>query len=190
MKVVFLDVDGVMNNFEDSRRIMDEAKDRPELWDMTDDPTPKAIALLKGICEKTGAYVVLSSSWRCCLPNLQKMIDVFLDNGIPFAGVTSEGVRLSKVEKYGIKIPDHRRPRWRQNKLSDYDYLVEERGIEIVAFLKTHPKITSFVAIDDEADDIEPYIPDNFVKTNPFVGLTEDDAAKAVDILTREEKSQ
>lgn len=57
MKVVFLDIDGVMN----SQEFFMERKERG--LDLDESRFP----LLKNIIDKTGAKIVLSSVWRTCL---------------------------------------------------------------------------------------------------------------------------
>ena len=53
MKVIFLDIDGVLISMEDIARTRD-----PQLI------TPEKVALLNKVCEKTGARVVASTTWR------------------------------------------------------------------------------------------------------------------------------
>jgi hypothetical protein len=62
MKVLFLDIDGVLN----SHRTVYARKDFPHGFDGTDMNRfdPIAIDLIRDICDKTGASIVLSSSWR------------------------------------------------------------------------------------------------------------------------------
>lgn len=53
MKVIFLDVDGVLNSEKD----LLEAKGKSELFD-------RPLALLKELVESTKAKIVVSSTWR------------------------------------------------------------------------------------------------------------------------------
>lgn len=59
MKVIFLDIDGVMNGLE-SRPL---ARRGLVSW-----LEPTQVDLLNGIVEATGAVVVVSSSWRLAMP--------------------------------------------------------------------------------------------------------------------------
>lgn len=82
MKVIFLDIDGVMNCVHTKDRIsgfigIDSAK----------------VELLKQIIDNTGAEVVLSSSWRHCKglkhdPCWQYMVDKFKEYDIEFHSIT------------------------------------------------------------------------------------------------------
>lgn len=56
MKVIFLDIDGVLNSVEWLNRY-------PEVR-LRDQVDPEAVAVLNNIIDKTGAKVVISSSWR------------------------------------------------------------------------------------------------------------------------------
>lgn len=57
-KIIFLDVDGVLNCCDTRDRVMG---DDGRLYDGID--TPK-VDLLKEIIDKTDAYIIISSSWR------------------------------------------------------------------------------------------------------------------------------
>lgn len=60
MKIIFLDVDGVLNNSTWAKRMIDEGV-RVYAEDILED---RAIELLKQIVDATGADVVISSTWR------------------------------------------------------------------------------------------------------------------------------
>lgn len=56
MKVVFLDIDGVLNSMDYYERTRDKG---------TYGINPNKVKLLKEIIEHTGAEIILSSTWRC-----------------------------------------------------------------------------------------------------------------------------
>ena len=58
-----------------------------------------------------------------------------------------------------------------------------ERGGQVKAYLAGNPEITHYVIIDDESDFTG--LMDRLVKTNPHIGLTEDNIKKALDILKK-----
>ncbi len=60
MRVVFLDIDGVLNS-ENWLRQKSEAIDEPRGWF-----DPRAVALLNKLLVETGAKIVVSSAWRLC----------------------------------------------------------------------------------------------------------------------------
>jgi hypothetical protein len=109
MKVIFLDIDGVLNstNTPNPRKF-------PYMVD------PKLLKRFKRLLQRAGAKVVLSSTWRYDPAGIfsAKYRDV------PFMDV----------------LPDMpKRP----------------RRDEVLAWLKTHPKVKRFVVIDDEDDELD-----------------------------------
>jgi len=58
-----------------------------------------------------------------------------------------------------------------------------ERGVQVRAWLDRNPEVTNYVCIDDDTDFSG--MMDHLVKTNSFVGLTEKDIEKALDILKK-----
>src|SRR5580704_14598170 len=109
MKVIFLDIDGVLNCKKTSNpRKLPYVVDR------------RLLAKFKQLIERTGAKVVLSSTWR------YDPAGVFSAKhwGIPFMDLTPD-------------LP--KRP----------------RRDEILAWLKKHPRVTRFVVIDDEDDELD-----------------------------------
>lgn len=66
MKILFLDIDGVLNSVRSCHAFKGYPHSFDEFYDYT---KPKqfdhvAIALIQNLCEVTGAKIVLSSSWR------------------------------------------------------------------------------------------------------------------------------
>lgn len=121
---------------------------------------PVCVERLNRIVNTTGAMVVISSSWRIVvrLPDIRGML-----NERGFVGkVISATPNLTKP----LRI----------------------RGDEISAWLKESPRgyrADKFVILDDGSDmgpDLLPYL----VKTDPGVGLTDDDADRAIAILNME----
>ena len=55
MKVIFLDIDGVLNS---------GAYDRRRNWNELTDIDESRLPLVKQIVDQTGAVIVLSSTWR------------------------------------------------------------------------------------------------------------------------------
>lgn len=68
--IVFLDIDGVLNSvaWQESRPKREEGVVLPSrvVWERMLDPA--AVTLLNGLLERTGAKVVVSSSWRTMTP--------------------------------------------------------------------------------------------------------------------------
>lgn len=176
MKVLFLDIDGVLNsenwfayriycvknnmvnilmNFVDT----DDRNIKHKLT-MLDD---RAIANLNRIIEETGCKVVLSSSWRSSIESE----NIFTQDLLKLKGF--------KYEFYDVT------PRlW----FSDFS---TRRGEEIKFWLDKESEkheIESFVILDDDSDML-PEQMNNFVHVDGQVGLTDRDVLTAIKILNR-----
>ena len=176
MKVLFLDIDGVLNsenwfayriycvknnmvnilmNFVDT----DDRNIKHKLT-MLDD---RAIANLNRIIEETDCKVVLSSSWRSSI----KSENIFTQNLLKLKGF--------KYEFYDVT------PRlW----FSDFSI---RRGEEIKFWLDKESEkheIESFVILDDDSDML-PEQMNNFIHVDGQVGLTDRDVLTAIEILNK-----
>jgi hypothetical protein len=84
MKILFLDIDGVLNSERTSLAFGGYPHDfSPHDLGKFD---PVALALVRKLCDKTGAQVVLSTSWRICFTCDQ----VEGGLGIPVVGATPD----------------------------------------------------------------------------------------------------
>ena len=135
MKVIFMDIDGVLNTNSDREISNDKLK------------------LLSELVSKTGAEIVLSSSWRnwwnhpkTNIPGsfITKWKKQFLDNNLSIT-LTTE-----------LECP---------------------KNLSIEKFIIRHD-VKCFIVLDDEPIDIS-----NLVQTNGNVGLTQSDCQKAAHLL-------
>jgi hypothetical protein len=175
MKVIFLDIDGVMNCQEEMLAML---KQNPKNRSDVSLPSPTKCKLLKQLVEETGAEIVLSSSWRLSLNAIQNIIDTFRPYGLRLDGFTQECVSQIKFKgtKYENIKPKHTHKGWE-------GYYIEDRGAEIAYWLLRHPEVTNFVILDDESSDIIEWLPDNLVKTDLLNGLTEEKVLECIKIL-------
>lgn len=191
MKVIFLDIDGVLNSENHARemdKLVKEGKLNEKKFSMTWDlPYEDTILPLKKIIDQTGAVVVLSSSWRLLRGKFEELNKIFSKYGFQMIDKTCHGVALSKLKEIGIdpavcwdaQYRDFRVDNWRNEATSD-------RGAEIAVWLSEHPDVESFVILDDDWADIEPYYTEEHVQTNFYDwGLTEELADKAIEILNK-----
>ena len=139
MKIIFLDVDGVLNSVRDYYSV--------------DLVTDSHFELLKELIDRTGAKIVLSSSWRM--------------------GLSIRGKLVQRLAEYGLEICD----------ITPVLHFAErKRGDEIRAWLDKHEDVTNFVILDDESDMCE-FTKINLVKTDTNFGLKRKHVEKAVEIL-------
>lgn len=152
MKVIFLDNDGVIclsNNW--GSRYKKQKKWGKRKMSMTNRELPveyrfdnfdkKAIKVLNEILDETGAEIVVSSDWRghASLPELGEYYSAqgIIKNPI---GVT-EKIHYKEWSEEGFIRKDFE---WTR-----IDSLEQERHFEIKRYLRDHPEITHWVAIDD-----------------------------------------
>lgn len=163
MKVIFLDIDGVLNCATSKSSCIDD--DGRVIKGIDSDKVKR----LAKIVEATGAQIVLSSDWKdgwskyytSPKPSHAK----YLDN------------HLYKKGKLTIKdkTPITYKGTW-------------FRGEEIITYLKTHRDIENYVILDDTFYDdfANKEIEEHLVLTNREVGLTDGDVKNAIKILLKE----
>lgn len=146
MKVIMLDVDGVLN----TRKSMEAANTElpihpPGPLGMVFTVDPDCVTLLRKIVEELDLKIVLSSTWRHHPHAFQTAMNWVGWETVPFIGRT---------------------PRTAQNVYEHY-----ERGSEIQEWLNQHPDVEKYCIIDDDTYDI--YQIDRLVHTEHEIGLTE-----------------
>lgn len=161
MKVVFLDIDGVLNSDAWLKQQTKLRKQRGRPISFFD---PAAVSLVRGLVEQTGSKVVLSSAWRIS-HSLEDIKWYLADAGWPDAPLID-------------KTPIHRRITF--GEVAPFNRRLSRRGDEVAEWLNLHP-VESFAVLDDWA---EFYSNQNFVQTDPKVGLTQKDVAKALKFLS------
>ena len=164
-KIMFLDIDGVLNTKWWYTQ-MERNSPRDQYGYAFD---PKAVANLKRIVEETGAGIVISSSWKSF--GFSELEEMWTDRGLPgkLIGVTPNSVSDELLLEADI----------------DSIELFHIRGEEIKEWLTKHGKHVSSYAIIDDMDNMLPEQQSHFVQTNPEVGITEEDAEKAIAIINK-----
>lgn len=148
MKFLFVDFDGVLN----SDYYLRTCNECGLIID------PSRMELLKQIIDKTGAKIVLSTSWR---EHWDK----------DTANCNQTGIEINEIfGEYGLEIFD------KTSKLN------LKREDEIKAWLNEN-KVENFIVLDD-AFLSSNFLDGHFIKTsNYFNGLDETDVEKAIEIL-------
>ena len=170
-KVIFLDVDGVLNS---DRTLYEDISLEDDL-----------ILNLKELVDKTKAKIILSSSWRLSTEAVATLMDKLDKFGLVISGMTCDGVDLDWLEKYEFdatkKYLDTKFD-YNENKQIKITY---DRGAEIFKWLCYHDDC-AYVILDDEIEDIKPYFNESvIVKTLYKTGLTKEDVKKAIQILNK-----
>jgi len=164
MKLLFLDLDGVMVVDDDPDRLS-PVPDGPFRTEMF---SKKCVEVLNELVEVTDCQIVLSSDWRLHF-NLRQVWDIFKFNKVRrmplgFTGLATSGSGWMSVQK-----------------------LEEDRGKEIRQWLAQHgffPQFHFWAAVDDM--NLSPHV-SRFVRTDWRKGLTTDGVFdKLVSLLNAE----
>lgn len=176
MKIIFLDVDGVINTDKNFERLVKE-NNGVETYSMYVTFDTDTMNNLKDLIEKTNAYIVISSSWRKTMKsNILARWDILME------GLESINVKDRLLGVIPTLVDDKR------NELP--------RGQEIKKWLEGNKdkNIEKFVILDDYDDkqtnfvylltfkDISEFV-DNLVLCDSYDGFSIDKMDKALKIL-------
>ena len=162
MKVIFLDVDGVLNNNDN---LFDEKPVNPLL-----------VKRLATLVKKTNAKLVLSSAWREIPSALITLMNALNKEDLYLYSMTPLGALYDKLAQSPWKDTP------RTGKYDWEDDRTFERGAEIAVWVWEN-KPDSFVILDDDTSDISNFFPRNCIRTKWNTGLTDADIEKAIKIL-------
>ena len=164
-KVIFMDIDGVLNTERQQNHCRAEGIAYVDGFGFAFDPV--AVAHLEKIVNATGADIVISSSWKVWgLDAMQRMWD-----------------RRNLPGKVIDITPDTASDEMLLSADLDMD-LPAVKGSEIKEWLDTNGSQVTHYAILDDMEDMLPEQQSHFVQTDPEIGITEDDAKRAIAILT------
>lgn len=158
MKVIFLDIDGVLNGWDfpeyvkysiwsivSSKKTKDFIRTKLSRYVDID---KKRVKRLGKICKKTGAKVVLSSSWRNGLIH---------HTGARYYDSDRNRLFWNLIDKYHIEIIG-KTPRLETS---------YKREDEIKAWLSEHEnEIENYIILDDEDADLQSFVCNHLVKTS------------------------
>ena len=171
-RIVFLDIDGVLQPTSSQKRFKDDLEalreslaerfgaeyrefNEYDLGAVVHDWDAGAVARLHALCEEHDARIVVSSDWR-----LERSV--------------AQLQALFRLHDLHHLIVD---------RTSDPQNAPHYRAGEVKQYLDTHPDIVRFVVIDDRyREQFDRLYPDHFVHTRSF--LDESDALRARQILS------
>jgi hypothetical protein len=155
MKVVFLDIDGVINSMDFLHAWHGLQKARGEelrRFDRFGDQfDPRCIMNLENILRRTNSKIVISSVWR--FSGLEEMQQMWWERKI-----FGEIIGVTRRDKDGF------------------------RGNEVKDWLDNNP-VENYVILDDDTDFLDEQ-KSHFIKVDSIFGLNWGDAEKAVNILS------
>jgi len=121
MKVIFLDIDGVLN-------------DAPTIMEKDDDlPAEPHLSCLKQIVDATGAEIVLSSTWRLFPASRNDVRNKLKTVGLQFVDRTKE-----------LRDRDTEIREWLDRHPEVTNYVILDDEVEFSAELTAHQVITTF----------------------------------------------
>lgn len=181
MRVLFLDVDGVLNS--DAYLQPRASRAHVEMAQLLD---PAACALLNDVLAATGARIVLSSDWRFKIGSLTEMERMLRGRGALCAelvGQTPNIVRRCRDEGVAFRLQWVSEQLRAGRELSDIKvWPWAGRGDEIMEWLGTRADVAQYAVVDDNDTGMREAAA-RLVRTDPAVGLTQRDADALVALL-------
>ena len=165
-KIIFLDFDGVLNTEHYQGLLQYQGKSWQDEYGAFFDPN--AVKQLKRIIDATGADIVVESSWKYL--GLDAMKELWDVRNLP--GRVIDITPSSVSDEYLINI-----------NLDHLDTsILHCKEIEIASWLAKQTEDIRYVIIDDEYVILESQLP-HFILTNPYEGITEEQANRTISIL-------
>lgn len=144
MKVIFLDIDGVLNT-------TDTFKENYFYWKQSGIHRPNIdefrVKILSDIVKETGAKIVISGTLKS---SLKKVNNEFISDDRDAIGL------IELFKKYNLEIYDITHSRNTGNRQNEIKRWLENNDVE------------SFVIIDDNTKDLMDFVDNELVKTNYF----------------------
>lgn len=168
-KAIFLDIDGVLNAYGTDEKTRSKSRCGSYLGIDKD-----KVQRLAKIVKETDAILILTSSWKVGWePKGRYSVDRY-DIYTPATNYHAKYLDAHLKKKGKLTLADKTKER-----------NLEERGMGIKAYLLAHPEITEWIVLDDEifSDFQRRGIMPHLIKTNPYYGLTDEDAEAAIKML-------
>lgn len=158
MKIVFLDIDGVLNSAAWRKHLIKEGRYESNALD------PAAVACLNRIAAATGAHIVVSSTWRLMHP-FEWMSHHLMASGVE-----------ARVLGY---TPDSHPRMHRGWEISEW-----LRVYQVMYDMLDVEPVDGFAILDDDCD--MAHLVEYHIHTSGMRGLTMDDAERAIEVLNRD----
>jgi hypothetical protein len=165
-KVVFLDIDGVLNGRWSIQP--GDVEDYTPIW-------PEPVRHLNRITDTTGAIIVIHSTWRW-RQTLEDLRDELQEYGI--TGNIFDATPNKDRSRCMLSGPGP----WELRFYGDDRAFELERPGSIQVWLDRHPEVTDFVILDDD-DDRMAHLTDHLVNTSSSNPLGAQHADKAIQML-------
>ena len=166
-KIIFLDFDGVLNTEYYQELLQFQSKPWQDEHGAYFDPN--AVKQLERIIDATDADIVVESSWKYL--GLDAMKELWKVRNLP--GRIIDITPSTTSDEYLLNVD-----------LDDFSNKMHHcKGLEISSWLSEKGlSNTRYVIIDDEYVVLESQL-SNFILTNPYEGITEEQANRAISML-------
>lgn len=185
MKVIFLDVDGVLNSndwyiYRRDAIEMDSVQTQYPFYEFD----PRAIERLNRIIKETGAKIVVSSSWRSgeSTESLQKLLNLVGVKGEVIGLTPHFWIKSSENLKNGYSVPRGCEIDWWLKNNGNFQRINWSKDVQ-KQYLK-EAKIKNYIILDDDSDMLLKQ-KEHFIKTSQISGLTDTDVEIAISILNK-----
>jgi hypothetical protein len=161
MKIIFLDIDGVLNHEVFYKERYEKRKESITIDYPYSEIDPKCVSNLNDLCEETFAKVVISSTWR------HSGID-YCKDALEFHGFKGEIIDITPNLRGEDCLRGNEILKWTK----DNEELIGER----------YYNFTNYVILDDDSDMLY-WQRNNFILIDRYVGLTMGNIFQAKKIL-------
>ena len=166
-KIIFLDFDGVLNTQYYQEQLQSHSKKCQDEYGALFDPN--AVKQLKRIIDATNADIVVESSWKYY--GLDAMKELWKVRNLPGRIIDITPSTISDEYLLSSDLENI------------HPSLLHCKGVEIASWLsKYETQDIRYVIIDDEYVILNSQL-SHFILTNPYEGITEEQANQAISIL-------
>lgn len=162
-KIIFLDFDDVLNTEHYQGLLQYQGKSWQDEYGAFFDPNP--VKQLKRIIDATGADIVVESSWKFLGLDAMKVLWEIRSLPGKIIDITSSSVSDEHLLNIDLEI-----------------YYIVKEWKSPLGFRNTKNKMFVMSSLDDEYVILGSQLP-HFILTNPYEGITEEQANKAISIL-------
>ncbi len=191
MKIIFLDMDGVMNNHQvfstnstkHNDHLNEGERDNCTCWTLENQVDPACVERLNKIIDATDTKIVISSSWRkvCDVDEMRRILGM---HGLKQpACIIDQTPDLANDEAWvrAWRDAEDRAFREKHGRERKFPYIRIERGLEIREWLLKNPHVTHFVILDDSGDMamLKPW----HLQTDEIIGLLDEHINRVFELL-------
>ena len=173
-KIIFLDIDGVMNSDQYNRY---KYKHHIRKWGSID---PRECYRMSRFCEKYGIKLVISSSWRNA-NSWEATYKEFMNEGFEELPYRHHGMKL--LAPYIVGVTPYCESRNRGEEIQAFCDIVNGKYPKANRILMKEDFVISNYCIVDDNNDILKNQMNNFVQTDFLIGLTRKNYKKIKEIL-------